>query len=86
VLCLLTPLVAIAAIDADYRVVDVDRRESFAGRLGRRVEQTLTVERDGKRYEIRVGRAHTGIRGSVRSFSAGDTVRPDWGYRVSQVR
>ena len=84
-LCLLTPLVAIAAIDADYRVVDVDRRESFAGRLGRRVEQTLTVERDGKRYEIRMGRAHTGIRGSVRTYSAGDNVKPDWGDRVRVI-
>ena len=81
-LCLLTPLVAVAAIDADFRVVDVERNESYAGRLGRRVEQTLTVERDGKRYEIRMGRAHTGIHGSVRSYSTGDSVKPDWGDRV----
>lgn len=85
-LCLLTPLVAFAAIGSEYRVVDVERHESFAGRLGRRVEQTLTVERDGKRYEIRMGRAHTGIRGSARSFSAGDTVKPDLGDWVKEVR
>jgi len=82
----LLPLVASSAGEADFRVLEVSRREVYAGKLGQRVEQTLTAERDGKRYEIRVNRAHTGIRGSVREFANGDTVKPDWGWTVREVR
>ena len=79
------PLVAVPPADAEYRVLDVSRREVFAGKLGHRLEQTLTVERDGKRYEVRLSRAHTGIRGSVRSYASGDVVTPEWGARVREI-
>lgn len=67
---------------ADFTVVSVERNEVFAGRLGRRVEQTIVAERDGKRYTIKLGRSHTAIRNSTRTFSAGDTFKPEWGTIV----
>lgn len=70
---------------ADFTVVSVERNEVFAGRLGRRVEQTIMAERDGKRYQIKLGRSHTAIRNSVRTYSAGDTFSPDWGAVVKEV-
>jgi hypothetical protein len=74
--------------DAEYKVVSVDRHEAFAGKLGRRVEQTLTVERDGQRYEIRLSRSHTAIRGSVKNLAAGDMLKLgslDWGTQVKKL-
>ena len=68
--------------DGEYRVIEVERHEFFAGRLGRRVSQTLVAEKDGQRYQIVLGRAHTAIRGSVREYASGDIVRPDWGSQV----
>lgn len=73
---------------AEYRIVSVERQESFAGRLGRRVQQTLIVEKDGKRYEIRFGRSHTAINRSIPSYSAGQTIelgRADWGTQIKEV-
>ena len=73
---------------AEYKVVSVDRQEAFAGKLGRRVEQTLTVEKDGQRYEIRLSQSHTAIRGSVKSIAAGDTLKLDsfhWGTQVKKL-
>jgi len=75
-------------MDADFTVVSVERHEAFAGRLGRRVEQTIMAERDGKRYEIKLGRTHTAIRGSTRTYSAGDVIKVggfDWGTQVKEV-
>ncbi len=75
----------IQPVAADFTVVSVDRNEVFAGRLGRRVEQTIIAERDGKRYQIKIGRSHTAIKGSTRTFSAGDKVTPDWGATVKEI-
>lgn len=72
-------------MDAGYTVVSVERNEVFAGRLGRRVEQTIVAERDGKRYQIKLGRSHTAINRSTRNFAAGDTMRPDWGDIVREA-
>lgn len=69
---------------ADYKVVSVDRHEAYAGRLGQRVEQTVIAERDGKRYEIKLGRTHTAIRGSTKTYSAGDSLKVDWGMVVRE--
>jgi hypothetical protein len=75
-------------VEADYTVVSVERHEVFAGRLGRRVEQTIVAERDGKRYEIKLGRSHTAISHSTRTYSAGDTIKVggfDWGTQVREA-
>ncbi len=69
----------------DFKVVSVERNEVFAGKLGRRVEQTIIAEHGGKRFEIKLGRSHTAIRGSTKSYSAGDTVRMDWGTSAREV-
>jgi hypothetical protein len=69
-----------------YRVISVEHRSVFAGRLGYRVEQTLVAERDGHKYEIKLGRAHTAMRGSVREYGSGDQIgRLDWGDRVRRI-
>lgn len=73
---------------ADFRVVSVDRQETFAGKLGRRVTQTLVAEKDGKRYEIKVGRSHTAIRNSTKTYSAGDVISVggfDWSTSVKEI-
>lgn len=69
---------------ADFKVVSVDRHEAYAGRLGHRVEQTIIAEKDGKRYEIKLGRTHTAIRGSTKTYSAGDSIKIDWGMVVRE--
>ncbi len=76
--------VTMPVADEGFRVIDVQRHEVFAGRLGRRVTQIVTAEKDGKRYEIVLGRSHTAIRGSVRELSNGDTFRPDWGAVIRE--
>lgn len=84
----LIPILATAITTAnhhDYKVVSVERTEAYAGKLGRRVHQTLLVERDGKRYSITLGRSHTAIARSTKSYSAGDTVRPDWGSIIREA-
>ena len=62
----------------DYKVVSVERQEAYAGKLGRRVTQTIVAEKDGVRYEIKL-MSHTAIARSTRSYSAGDSIKPDWG-------
>ena len=71
-------------VDSDYTVVSVDRHEAFAGRLGHRVEQIVIAERDGKRFEIKLGRTHTAIRGSTKTYAAGDSIKIDWGMVVRE--
>jgi hypothetical protein len=63
-------------MDSGFTIVSVERREVFAGRLGRRA---LVAERDGKKYTIRLGNTHTAVRGSVRTYNAGDEFTLDTG-------
>lgn len=58
------------------RIVDVERHESFAGKLGHRVEYRLTIERYGKRYQVSAGRHHTNLAGKKPEFQVGDTFDP----------
>lgn len=61
-------------VPTDYTVRAIDRQEIFAGRLGRRVDTTLTLERDGQTVNVRIGRQHT-FAGKPLQFSVGDRVR-----------
>jgi len=70
---------------AEYKVVSVERQEAYAGKLGRRVSQTIVAEKDGHRYEIKL-RSHTAIRGSVKTYSAGDSFKADWGTVIKEEK
>lgn len=79
----LIPILSVALSQpamADYKVVSVERQETYAGKLGHRINQTIVAERDGKRYEIKL-RNHTAIRGSVKNYSQGDSIKVD-GFTV----
>lgn len=80
---ILTATIAQPAM-ADYKVVSVERQEAYAGKLGRSVNQTIVAERDGKRYEIKLLN-HTAIRGSVKSYTSGDSIKIDGLTRVREV-
>lgn len=70
---------------AEYKVVNVERQEAYAGKLGRRVSQTIVAEKDGKRFEIKL-LSHTAIRGSVKTYSAGDSIKADWGTVIREEK
>ena len=57
----------------DYQVTDVMRNVAFAGKLGNRVVDTLTLLQNGTSYTVRLGRAHTRF-GAITEFRAGETV------------
>lgn len=48
---------------APYEVVRVERSAAFAGKLGKRLETTLTLTRDGKTYRLRLPNRHTQLSG-----------------------
>lgn len=73
----------------DYKVISAERSEAYAGKLGRRVQQTLIAEMDGKRYEIKLGRTHTAINRSTKTYAAGDTISVgdfDWGTQITEAK
>ncbi|MBI1334608.1 MAG: hypothetical protein JST12_17665 [Armatimonadetes bacterium] len=59
--------------DSVYEVLSVSRKETSAFRLGNRVDDTLVVSRDGKKYEIHLSPQHTHF-GAVKLYAAGDKV------------
>jgi len=62
-------------VDGEYKVVRVERTEAFAGKLGRRVEETLTVERDGTTYTVHLHGYHTAITRNRHEYHEGETIR-----------
>ncbi|HWA82050.1 MAG TPA: hypothetical protein VG820_01350 [Fimbriimonadaceae bacterium] len=61
---------------AEYRIVDIREESVFAGKLGRRVHEKLTVEAGGKRYVIDVrGDFHTNLIRPSQRLRVGDMVR-----------
>jgi len=65
-----------------YRITDVMRQSSFAGKMGRLVHDNLLVERDGRSYKVIIaGSYHTMCLRLQDRFSVGQTVeiqaRPD---------
>lgn len=60
---MLLPIVAAKIMACEalvYEIKDVERSSSFAGRMGRLVHDNLTVERDGKSYQVIIqGSYHT---------------------------
>ena len=67
-------IIPTAPANTTLLITNIDRKEVFAGKLGKRVSQTLTVTADGKTYEIIVAPRHTFIR-DVQSFNVGEKVR-----------
>ena len=69
----LTPL----HLHADnFKIVEIDRKTAFAGRLGLRVHENLVVERDGHRYTINVkGDYHTRFVRVSQRLKEGDEIR-----------
>lgn len=59
----------------DATVVDVKTSAVFAGRNGYRVQETLTLEVEGKRIKIHLGRAHTRMGRAYLGLQAGDHVK-----------
>jgi len=59
--------------DSIFEVLSVDRKQTPAFRLGKEVNDTLVVTRDGKKYTITLSAQHT-ICGDVKLFAKGDKV------------
>lgn len=82
-----TSLVAapVSRTDVPMEVIQVDRREAFAGKLGKRISQRLLVKADGRTISIPVRMGHT-ICGKVPVFHIGDLIMVDesapFGLRV----
>lgn len=62
-------------VDGDFKVVRVERKEAYAGKLGRRVSETLTVERDGVTYTVKLHEYHTALNRRARDYREGETIR-----------
>lgn len=68
---------SIAALTLDmpsYEVVDVQRREAFAGKLGYRVDETLTLKSDDKTFHVKLYREHSRFGKTASAFQKGDRV------------
>lgn len=57
-----------------FTVVSYMRKEAFAGELGNRIEETLVVQRDGKRYTISFPRRHTRFSRRLENYCPGEDV------------
>lgn len=67
-------LIALSASEPTYQVIEIDRKSVFAGKLGRRVTENVTLEQNGVRTLIHVGAYHTmAVRPSA-TLHVGDTV------------
>lgn len=64
-----TPQAAVRARSLGiFDLVDYERKETFAGKLGNRVKEKLTLKQEGKTFTLSFGAFHTRI--------AGQTVKP----------
>ncbi|MEJ5171458.1 MAG: hypothetical protein WHU10_10760 [Fimbriimonadales bacterium] len=67
--------VSFAFLGEPLEVVRAERTEALAGRLGRRVEQTLVVrDSSGRERTVRAGACHTRVARSHGGFRAGDRI------------
>lgn len=62
--------------DAVFEIIASDRKLTFAGRLGKRVDDTLTLMADGKEYTVRLAPAHSRF-GMPKAFEKGERIRID---------
>lgn len=59
-----------------YKIVEIERRSAFAGKLGRRVHESLVLEKDGQRYTISVrGDYHTNCVRPWQRLKEGDEIK-----------
>lgn len=69
---LATLLFCVTLADQPFEVVEVHTHRAFGGRLGDRIEQRLTLTRDGEKFWVRVGRIHTGLANHAPEVNVGD--------------
>lgn len=55
-----------------FEVVDVERHSAWAGKLGQRVTETLTVKGEHGTFRVSLVRYHTRIVGTAPAYSKGD--------------
>lgn len=67
-------LIALSASEPTYKVVEIDRKSVFAGKLGHRVTEDVTIEQNGVRTLIHVGAYHTMAVRPAAYLHVGDTV------------
>lgn len=66
----------VAAQDTVFEIVKVDRNSAFAGKLGRRIEETIVVQSGSQRYTIKIeGISHTFNTRRAQRFSVGQKVK-----------
>jgi hypothetical protein len=57
-----------------FTIIEAHRQESFAGKLGKQVEDTYLVERDGNRVTIHVALGHTRFGHTRAPFTVGEQI------------
>lgn len=67
-------LVLAVATPVSGKIVAAERHEAFAGKLGYRIQYTLTVEANGKQTRIKTARAHTRTTRSIPDYKVGDMI------------
>jgi hypothetical protein len=87
---IVSALITLAAIPSTpvadvYEVTDSRRESHFAGRLGHRIEDSLTVTRDGRTYTVTIGRRHTRFEKRPHQFRAGDRVHISGAVRGNRI-
>jgi len=70
-------LFALSALSAPtqlgtFEVVDVARTAAWAGKLGHRVTETITVKSERGTFTMELMRYHTRVAGKPRTYSKGD--------------
>lgn len=66
----------VAAQDTVFEIIKVDRNSAFAGKLGRRVTETLVIQSGSQRYELKIdGISHTFNTRESQRFAVGQKIR-----------
>ena len=60
---------------SSYKIVEINRIASFAGKMGQEVRETWKVEKDGQSYSVSVSPYHTRVARTPAEFKEGETVR-----------
>lgn len=67
-------VIALSVLNPSYTVIDVNRTEVFAGKLGTKVQQTLTLSDAATKFTVRLSTQHTHCSHSIATFKVGDHV------------
>ncbi|MGV3616678.1 MAG: hypothetical protein ACO1SV_15225 [Fimbriimonas sp.] len=85
-LCSVTFASAQVADLGRFEVVTSNRKDRFAGRLGYRVEETLNVQKDGRRYVVVFPEALVRKPSRLPRWAAGETVAVRGRLRGHSIR